>query len=243
MRASVIRRPPGRSPRQIADATVRGVSAAGEGLGVEILDLRTLAVDLATYMTTFIPTDALQAARRTVTGADALIVATPVFQGSYSGLFKMFFDTLEMKALDGMPVTMVATAGTPRHSMVLDYAVRPLLSFLHAVVLPTGVFAATAEFGADSGLDNRVARAARELTRTADRGQRRRRVHGAGRAGCRAGARPAADSTDTDPDADPDAGRTRTSGSPPEGSPPCCRGTPGGDAAAAAPTAARPSVQ
>lgn len=151
--------------QRIADATLRQVTAAGEGLEIRQIDLRTLATDLATYMTTFIPTPALSEARRTVTGADALIAATPVFQGSYSGLFKMFFDTLDMHSLDGVPVTMVATAGTPRHSMVLDYAVRPLLSFLHAVVLPTGVFADTAEFGADSGLPHRIDRAARELAR------------------------------------------------------------------------------
>ena len=105
----------------------------------------------------------LEDARRTVTDADALIAATPVFQGSYSGLFKMFFDALDMKSLAGIPVTMVATAGTARHSMVLDFAVRPLLSFLHAVVLPTGVFVDTAEFGADSALPRRVATAAGEL--------------------------------------------------------------------------------
>ncbi|HJG47048.1 CE1759 family FMN reductase, partial [Corynebacterium variabile] len=116
--------------QQIADATVRQVTAAGEGLDVQVIDVRTLAADLATYMTTFIATPALEDARRTVTGADALIAATPVFQGSYSGLFKMFFDTLDMKSLAGIPVTMVATAGTARHSMVLDFAVRPLLSFL-----------------------------------------------------------------------------------------------------------------
>lgn len=149
--------------QQIADATVRQVTAAGEGLDVQVIDVRTLAADLATYMTTFIATPALEDARRTVTGADALIAATPVFQGSYSGLFKMFFDTLDMKSLAGIPVTMVATAGTARHSMVLDFAVRPLLSFLHAVVLPTGVFVDTAEFGAESALPRRVATAAGEL--------------------------------------------------------------------------------
>ncbi|MDN6240455.1 MAG: NAD(P)H-dependent oxidoreductase [Corynebacterium variabile] len=148
---------------QIADATVRQVTAAGEGLDVRVVDVRALAADLATYMTTFIATPALEDARRTVTDADALIAATPVFQGSYSGLFKMFFDALDMKSLAGIPVTMVATAGTARHSMVLDFAVRPLLSFLHAVVLPTGVFVDTAEFGADSALPRRVATAAGEL--------------------------------------------------------------------------------
>ncbi len=154
--------------RQVADDTVRRVNASGDGgdvedLVIETVNLRGLASDLATFMTTFMPTAALEEARATVMEADALIAATPVFQGSYSGLFKMFFDTLDMHALDGTPVTMVATAGTVRHSMVLDYAVRPLLSFLHAVVLPTGVFAATEEFGAESALQSRVGRAAGEL--------------------------------------------------------------------------------
>lgn len=148
---------------RIAGAAVTQIPAPGARPDIVTVDLRDLATDLATYMTTFIPTDALADARSTVTGADALIVATPVFQGSYAGLFKMFFDTLDMHALDGTPVTMVATAGTARHSMVLDYAVRPLLTFLHADVLPTGVFAATGEFGADSGLDRRIDRAGREL--------------------------------------------------------------------------------
>ncbi|MDN6352194.1 MAG: NAD(P)H-dependent oxidoreductase, partial [Corynebacterium sp.] len=98
----------------IAAATTRQVTAAGEGLQVHTVDLRVLASDLASFMTTYMPTEALVDAQRAVTGADALIVATPVFQGSYSGLFKMFFDTLEKRSLDGIPVTMVATAGTER---------------------------------------------------------------------------------------------------------------------------------
>ena len=61
-----------------------------------------------------------------------------------------------------MPVLIAATAGSARHSLVLDHAMRPLFSYLRAVVLPTGVFAATEDFGA-AGLDERIARAAAEL--------------------------------------------------------------------------------
>ena len=46
--------------------------------------------------------------------------------------------------------------------MVLDHALRPLFTYLHAVVVPTGVFAATDDFG-DAGLERRVTRAAGEL--------------------------------------------------------------------------------
>ncbi|MDN5720084.1 MAG: CE1759 family FMN reductase [Corynebacterium sp.] len=161
------------NPSSTRDIAVRVADAAvGAGAAVEIVDLRSLAGDLATFMTTMIPTPELDRARALVSSADALIAATPVFQGSYAGLFKMFFDTLEKHALRGVPVSLVATAGTPRHSMVLDYAMRPLLSFLQATVLPTGVFVATGEFGEfgeagsdgeDGDLQERIARAGREL--------------------------------------------------------------------------------
>ena len=86
-----------------------------------------------------------------VHGADGLVVVTPVFAASYSGLFKTFFDVLDKDALDGKPVLIAATAGTARHSLVLDHALRPLFAYLHAVVVPTGVFAATDDFGTSGG--------------------------------------------------------------------------------------------
>jgi FMN reductase len=95
-----------------------------------------------------------------------VIAVTPVFSASYSGLFKTFFDVLEPGALDGTPVLVAATAGTARHSLVLEHALRPLFSYLHAVVVPTGVFAASEDWGgagADKALLGRVERAAREL--------------------------------------------------------------------------------
>ncbi|MGZ4503863.1 MAG: CE1759 family FMN reductase, partial [Nocardioidaceae bacterium] len=93
---------------------------------------------------------------------------TPVFQASYSGLFKTFFDVVEDGALAGKPVLVAATAGTARHSLVLEFAMRPLFAYLQATVVPTGVFAATEDFGGAGGalvdaLGERVDRAAREL--------------------------------------------------------------------------------
>ncbi|WP_241563520.1 NAD(P)H-dependent oxidoreductase [Streptomyces sp. E1N211] len=93
-----------------------------------------------------------------VSGADALIVVTPVFSASYSGLFKSFFDALsstDSEALTGMPVLIAATGGSARHSLVLDHALRPLFSYLRAVVVPTGVYAASEDWGAE-GLDARM---------------------------------------------------------------------------------------
>ena len=94
-----------------------------------------------------IPTPRLTELREQVAAADGLIVVTPVFNGSYSGLFKMFFDALDKDALTGTPVLIAATAGSARHSLVLDHAMRPLFAYLRAVVVPTGIFAATEDFG------------------------------------------------------------------------------------------------
>jgi FMN reductase len=89
-----------------------------------------------------------------------------VFSASYSGLFKTFFDVLEPGTLEGTPVLLGATAGTARHSLVIDHALRPLFSYLRAVPVPTGVFAASEDFGstADGALSARIDRAAGELT-------------------------------------------------------------------------------
>ncbi|MEL4162106.1 FMN reductase [Corynebacterium bovis] len=150
---------------RIAGAVEAQVSKRGEGLETRILDLRDYASDLATVMATGIPTAALTEAQELVSGADALIAASPVFTASYSGLFKMFMDALGTDSLNGMPVVIAATAGTPRHSLVLDFAMRPLFTYLRAAVMPTGVFAATEDFGAETDLDRRVQRAAAELAR------------------------------------------------------------------------------
>jgi FMN reductase len=150
---------------RLADAVTARLAEQGEDALVEIVELRTLAHALADNLLTGFPSGELEAAVRTVSEADALVAVTPVFTASYSGLFKTFFDVLDKDALTGKPTVIAATAGTPRHSLVLDHALRPLFSYLHAVVAPTGVFAATEDFGntAAGPLDERIERAAREL--------------------------------------------------------------------------------
>ncbi len=143
---------------RLTDATL---DALGEA-EVELIELRPLAHALADHLLTGFPSVELAAAVESIGAADGLIVVTPVFAASYSGLFKVLFDVLEPELLDGKPVLVAATAGTARHSLVLEHALRPLFTYLHAVVVPTGVFAATDDFGGP-GLEDRIARAAGEL--------------------------------------------------------------------------------
>lgn len=151
---------------QLAEATRREAAPLGRQVEMVPIELRELAGDITNNLLTGFPGAALQRAIDTVTNADAVIAVTPVFSASYSGLFKSFFDVLDPQSLAGTPVLIAATGGSARHSLVLDYAMRPLFSYLKASIVPTGVFAATADFGSDEGgrsLADRVHRAAAEL--------------------------------------------------------------------------------
>jgi FMN reductase len=143
----------------LTDATV---AAAGQDLEVVHVELRPLAHALTDHLLTGFASAELAGAQQAVARADAVIAVTPVFSASYSGLFKTFFDVLEQGALDGTPVLLGATAGTARHSLVIEHALRPLMAYLHAVPVPTGVFAASEDFGGRD-LEVRVKRAAGEL--------------------------------------------------------------------------------
>ncbi|MFD5077341.1 CE1759 family FMN reductase [Streptomyces sp. NPDC058371] len=152
------------STRLLADR-LAGATAGRVPVEVEVVELRDLAVEIAHNFTNGFPGRALGAALDAVTAADGLIVVTPVFSASYSGLFKSFFDVLgvrEKDALTGKPVLIAATGGTARHSLVLEHTLRPLFAYLRAVVVPTAVYAASEDWGAE-GLAERIDRAAGEL--------------------------------------------------------------------------------
>lgn len=150
---------------QLATATDVALRGHGDAADIHVIELRELAHPLADHLLTGFASGPLAEAIETVRRADGLIVVTPVFAASYSGLFKMFFEVLEQDLLRGRPVLLAATAGTARHSLVLEHAMRPLFSYLRAVTVPTAVFAATEDFGGTrSGeFTSRIATAAGEL--------------------------------------------------------------------------------
>ena len=113
---------------------VAALRDAGVPAEVTHLELRTLAVDLANHLATRVPGAALREAFDAVCAADGVIAVTPVFNGSYSGLFKLFFDALDEGAMKGRPVLLAATGGTARHSLVIEHAMLPLFYYLKALV-------------------------------------------------------------------------------------------------------------
>lgn len=152
------------STRLLADrlaAATRTELAAGAE--VETVELREYAHDITDHLLTGFATERLRPVLERVDAADGLILTTPTFTASYSGLFKSFIDIVEPESLQAKPVLLGATGGTERHSLVLEHALRPLMAYLRAVVVPTAVYAAGADWGTDAELGRRIARAAGEF--------------------------------------------------------------------------------
>jgi FMN reductase len=149
------------------DTAVRGeLTRADVSATSSVIELRPLGRAIMDAMLTGFAGPDLEVAFRSIADADGLIAVTPAFNASFSGLFKSFFDVLPDETLSDMPVLIAATGGTERHSLVLEHALRPMFSYLHAVVSPTGVYAATADFGSQtSGLGDRINKAAADFAR------------------------------------------------------------------------------
>lgn len=158
------------STRLLADAlsTAVGVELGAEDIDVDIqlFELRHLARAITDALLTGFVVPECQQVFDAIAGCDGLIAVTPTFNATFSGLFKSFFDVLPEQSLQGTPVLIAATGGTERHALVLDHALRPMFCYLHALVSPTGVYAATADFGTgqgDSALSGRIIKAAKDF--------------------------------------------------------------------------------
>lgn len=160
--------------RMLADRLSGAARAALEARGTEVqvrtVELRELARDITDAMLAGFPSPRLAEVIQALRSADAVVAVTPIFNTGASGLFKSFVDVVPTEAWRGTPVVLGATAGTARHSLAIDYAIRPMFAYLKAETVPTAVFAASGDLGAVSPdeadaqpLDQRARRAAEEL--------------------------------------------------------------------------------
>ncbi len=153
---------------RLAQATVAELTTLGAPTRVRTVELRDLAHAVVDAQLTGFASGELRTVLDDLGAADGLIAVTPVFRASYSGLFKSFWDVVDRATVEGVPTLLGATGGTARHSLALDFAVRPLFAYLRTAVVPTSVFAATDDW-ADAGSDDarplphRIAAAAAEL--------------------------------------------------------------------------------
>src|ERR1700760_1334796 len=155
------------STRLLADRTAQRTAELARQRGADVhtrvIDLREVATDISTALTSQLITPRLQQAVDALAAADGVIAAAPVYKAGPSGLFTSFFQVLDNDLLIGLPVLLAATAGTARHALVVDDQMRPLFAYLRALPVPTSLFAAPEDWGADDTLSQRIDRAAFEL--------------------------------------------------------------------------------
>jgi FMN reductase len=121
-------------------------AAASLGASASTHDLTDLKPALATAQTLNDLDGLPRAIVASIVSADALVVGSPVYKGSYTGLFKHLFDLIDPAALAGKPVLLTATGGGDKHGLVIEHQLRPLFGFFEAFTLPTGVYASGADF-------------------------------------------------------------------------------------------------
>lgn len=152
--------------KNISTSVIEEFSNQGLIVNLSTIELRQHATDIAHNMVTGFAPPELAVVMEQIRKTDALIVVSPVFSGSYSGLFKSFFDVLDPELLSGTPVIIAATGGSTRHSLMLEHAMRPLFTYLKAQVMPTSLYASPEDWAMASGeesLNSRINRAAIEM--------------------------------------------------------------------------------
>lgn len=146
----------------VADATLQRID-----LDFESYDLIDAGPGLGAAFTREELSDDARRVLEAIENADALIAISPVYKGSYTGLFKHLFDFVSPAKLVNKPVVVGATGGGHRHGLVVEHQMRPLFGFFSALTVPTSVYASDQEFANDALVEpsvrERVDQAAAQL--------------------------------------------------------------------------------
>ncbi|MCU1470344.1 MAG: msuE [Glaciihabitans sp.] len=136
------------------------VAALGRALPIEshLITLTDLGPSLAGALTRSQLPPQAEAELQRIETADLLVVASPVYRASFTGLFKHLFDFIDQYALVDTPVLLAASGGSERHALIIEHQFRPLFAFFQALTLPVGIYAHDSDF-TDYRLTNETLRA------------------------------------------------------------------------------------
>lgn len=144
------------STRALTDALLCAVEHAAAQADLtattRTVEVRDLAGDIADATAMGLPSANLTEVLAAIEAADLIVAASPVFRGSYAGMFKALWDLVDPVAMRAKPVILGATGGSHRHQLMIDQALRPLFSYFGALITPTAVYAATDDFAVAGGL-------------------------------------------------------------------------------------------
>jgi FMN reductase len=135
--------PPGRLRRALTEALARVDPAAAE---VQLIDLAEVRVASADGTPPAQLTDDTPAVVTALADADAVLLATPIYRGSLTGVLKNLLDLTPISALRDTPVAIVAMGASDHHTLGAERHLRDVLAFFGALVLPTAVYLTSRDF-------------------------------------------------------------------------------------------------
>jgi FMN reductase len=157
--------PPGRLSAAIDFAAESAKGSAA----VDILNLAETPVEICDGR----PLDKYDAATQDavgkIVGADAVLIAAPVYRATYPGVLKNLLDNTPVEALQAKPVGIVAMGGSPHHFLGVDWQLREMLTWFGALIAPASVYLTGGDFkdgrlSSDGGKSDLVALTATLLT-------------------------------------------------------------------------------
>lgn len=116
------------------------------GFVSELYDLHDVGPSLGTALWRKDLDAKAEAVLEAIVSADALVIGSPTYKGSYPGLFKHLIDLIDPGELRGKPIIITATGGGDRHALMVEHQLRPLFGFFMAHSLPTAVYASDRDF-------------------------------------------------------------------------------------------------
>jgi len=188
MHALLIAASPSERSRSASLLDAAGRALEDAGVNVRRLSLRDLPADALLHQRGGEPR--LAAAIAQVAGADAVVLATPIYKAAYSGLLKVFVDLLAQDGLRGKSVWPLATGGSPAHTFALDHSLRPVLDNLGAQQVLQTVYALDSQIPfqvgphatrIDAAIDDRLRAGAARLRAAFDAVDAARRTAGTDR--------------------------------------------------------------
>lgn len=135
--------PPGRLTTAVSGALQRAMSAGAE---VDLIDLGNLHLDFADGRPPEQHDDDSARVIEAVSAADAVLLASPVYRGTFTGALKNLLDLMPIEALQSKPVGIVAMGATQHHHLGVDWHLRDVLAWFGALVAPTSVYLTSADF-------------------------------------------------------------------------------------------------
>ncbi len=132
--------------RAVLEAVVRDRGATVEGTDTHLVEIDRIGPGLAGTVRRDALPSSVEAQLRRIETADLLVVASPVYRASFTGLFKHLFDFIDQHALVGTPVLLAATGGSERHGLMIEHQLRPLFGFFQSLTLPNAIYASDTDF-------------------------------------------------------------------------------------------------